>query len=122
MVNLEFLGIKCRHERVSINEDCAYCPDCGEYIEHRWYLARCSCCGVKRKAVAMGNGIISESDFCTNCGGLEIVIEELQSLNFIDISYAAVLKVSTKTPKINYTQVWINNTQNAGHALLGLLG
>ena len=66
----ELLGIKrkCRHEKVSPCEDFAYCPDCGELIENRWYITRCSCCGLKIKAVLKNGEVIPEEKFCHNCG------------------------------------------------------
>ena len=43
---------KCKHEHVTPDRDCAYCPDCGKLIKNEWYITRCACCGVKLKTTA----------------------------------------------------------------------
>ena len=108
---LTLLGIKkCTHERMSFNVDCGYCPDCGEYVENRWYLVRCSCCGVKRVAITRGNEILPKEHFCKNCGETAYYIEELKRLNIIDINYATVLRISPKPLKQNFAQAWVQET------------
>lgn len=110
---LSLLGIKkCTHERMSLNIECGYCPDCGEYVENRWYLVRCSCCGVKRVAITKGCEIMPAAFYCSNCGESGYYIQELKKLNFIDINYATVLKVVPKDVKVNYSQSWIKNEVN----------
>ena len=102
------LGIKkCTHEHMSFNTDCGYCPDCGEYVENRWYLVRCACCGVKRIAITKGTEIMPKEHFCINCGKEEYYIEELKKLNFIDINYATLLRVTPKPLKENFVQSWV---------------
>ncbi len=108
---------KCTHDKMNLNVKCGYCPDCGEYVENRWYLVRCSCCGVKRIAITKGNKIMPSELFCTNCGETGYYIEELKKLNFIDINYATLLKVSPKYPKNDYTQSWIQKTPPSIHLL-----
>ena len=50
---------KCHHDKVTPDKDICYCPDCGELIENRWYITRCSCCGVKLKAIVKDGKIIT---------------------------------------------------------------
>ena len=106
---LSFFTKKCAHEKIGYNVECGYCPDCGEYIENRWYLVRCSCCGIKRIAIARGCEIIPASNCCPNCGEKDYYIEELKKLNFVDINYAAVLKITPHAIKENYSQSWVEN-------------
>lgn len=47
--------------------------------------------------------------YCANCGESGYYIEELKKLNFIDINFATVLKVSPQYPKVNYAQTWVQN-------------
>lgn len=53
----------CHHENVRPDVDFAYCPDCGELVENQWFLIRCSCCGVKLKAIMKNGEIIPENRF-----------------------------------------------------------
>lgn len=97
---------QCHHEKVSPQEDVAYCPDCGELIENRWYIVRCDCCGIKLKAIYKNGEVISEEKFCHNCGSKHFTPEQVSKINCIDINYAVPVKVVI-TPKIEeYTQSW----------------
>lgn len=104
-----FLHKKCTHERLGYNVEHGYCPDCGEYVENRWYLTRCSCCGLKRAAITKGHEIMPAEYYCSNCGESGYYIEELKKLNFIDINFATVLKVCPQDTKENYIQTWVQN-------------
>ena len=48
---------KCSHDKISINADSAYCPDCGKLVHNEWYLTRCSCCGIKLKTTITNDKI-----------------------------------------------------------------
>ena len=99
----------CTHSKVKVDVDFAYCPDCGELIENQWFLVRCTCCGVKLKGMINKNGeIVPENHFCHNCGNREFVVERIDKINFIDISYAVLVKKVVNNPEYHYTQSWVN--------------
>ena len=82
----------CSHEKISPDVEQAYCPDCGKLIQNEWYITRCSCCGVKMKAMVKNGKIVPQHHFCTNCGSSEFSIEKLKKISFIDVSFAALIK------------------------------
>lgn len=83
---------KCTHDKISPDMEKGYCPDCGKLIQNEWYITRCSCCGVKMKAMVKNGKIIPQNHFCTNCGSHKFTKEKLEQINFIDINFAALLK------------------------------
>ncbi len=97
----------CNHTNVRPDADFVYCPDCGELIENQWYLVRCSCCGVKLPGIIKNGLIIPEKHFCHNCGAHDSTIERINKINFIDISYAVLLKAVVPNNSFNYTQSWV---------------
>lgn len=99
----------CQHSKVRPDVDFAYCPDCGELIENQWYLVRCACCGVKIKGVIKNGEIIPERNFCHNCGTKDFIIERINKINFIDISYAVLVKAVVSHNFANFTQSWVEN-------------
>jgi len=108
----ELLGFRhtCKHEHIKIDADFSYCPDCGELIENRWYIARCACCGIKLKAFVNNKGeIVAQEKFCHNCGSKGYVIERLIKLNFVDIQYAALVKTVVTKEQMNFTQSWVES-------------
>lgn len=108
----EFLKFnkKCRHDKVKVDADFSYCPDCGELIENQWYIVRCACCGVKLKAGFDKNGeIVSLEHFCHNCGSKGYVVERLNKINFIDIRYAVLVKAVVTKQMMDFTQSWVEN-------------
>ena len=97
----------CTHENVPLNTQFNYCPDCGELIENEWFLARCACCGIKQKAIIRNGEIIPELNYCRNCGGNEYTVEKLDSINFIDINYAVLVKTVVGEERAEeLTQCW----------------
>ncbi len=97
----------CQHSKISPDVDYAYCPDCGELIENQWYLIRCACCGVKLKGLIKNCQIIPEKNFCHNCGANDYVIERINKINFIDISYAVLVKAVVSHNHTRFTQSWV---------------
>lgn len=97
----------CSHINIHPDLDYAYCPDCGELIENQWFLVRCACCGVKLKGFIKNGEIIPERHFCHNCGANNYVIERISKINFIDISYAVLVKTVVKNKTYQYTQSWV---------------
>ncbi len=97
---------ECKHTKVSQQEDFAYCPDCGELIENRWYIARCKCCGIKVKAIYKGGKVISQEKFCHNCGGQNFEPEQVSNINCIDINYAVLVKTVVTQETEETTQSW----------------
>ena len=110
---------KCSHSKVKPEVDFAYCPDCGELIENRWYLVRCACCGVKLRGIIKNGEIVPEEHFCHNCGTREYVIERINKINFIDINYAVLIKSVVENSSYSSCQSWINpQTGYAGVKLI----
>ncbi len=98
---------KCLHEKITPNINHAYCPDCGKFVQNEWYITRCSCCGVKMKAMLHHNQIIPQYKFCHNCGSKEYTVEKINTINFIDINYAVLVKKEIEEElRFNSTQSW----------------
>ncbi len=103
---------KCTHEHVSINCDFGYCPDCGALIENQWYIVKCSCCGLKHKAIVKNGKIVPINNFCHNCGSEDYIVEKLETIDFININYAALIRKETKIQtKEKITQCWVDSTK-----------
>ncbi|MBO6087786.1 hypothetical protein J6P92_05510 [bacterium] len=112
----------CNHTHVSPEVDFAYCPDCGELIENQWYLVRCACCGVKLRGMVRNGEIVPEKHFCHNCGTREYVVERINKINFVDISYAVLIKSVVQNEDIDITQSWVDfKTPNYRPKLIGQL-
>jgi hypothetical protein len=64
MFLLRLFGFKtvCNHEKVAINLDFSYCPDCGKLIRNEWYITRCACCGVKERATIRNDEVVPEDE------------------------------------------------------------
>lgn len=104
---------KCRHNKVPIDTDICYCPDCGELIENHWYITRCKCCGVKERAAIFDGEIVPEGGFCSNCGSRAYNVERIEKIDCININYAIVVREIVK-PGINeYTQSWLDARQTS---------
>lgn len=103
-----FFNKKCSHDKVALNLDYAYCPDCGKMIKNEWYITRCACCGVKLKTTACNDEIMPQNNFCSNCGSHEFTVEKLEKINFIDINYAVLIKkaVENNLNTVETTQYW----------------
>jgi len=110
MLILEFFNKNktCSHSQVKPDVDYAYCPDCGELIENQWYLISCACCGVKLKGFLKNGEILPEKHFCHNCGTKDYVIERINKINFIDISYAVLVKAVVPNDEYSYIQSWVD--------------
>ena len=104
---------QCKHEKVTLDVECAYCPDCGKFIHNEWYLTRCSCCGIKLKTIITNDTIRPINHYCSNCGAEEYEIEKLPKINFIDINFA-VLRKRVKNDNLSKTpatcQCWQEKT------------
>lgn len=114
---------ECRHDNVSPDVEKAYCPDCGMFVENKWYLTRCSCCNIKRVSYSNFNMIRPVSKFCPNCGSKEYYMEELDHINFIDVNFAVIKKVeATKQGASARSQIWVDEKENQPQKLLGVIG
>ena len=60
LTNLFRLTKTCLHEGITPDMECGYCPDCGKFIENEWYITRCTCCGVKLKAMNRNGKIVPQ--------------------------------------------------------------
>ena len=110
---LNFFNKECKHEKFPADKDAGYCPDCGELIENQWYIVRCSCCGIKHKAIYKNGNILPADKFCDNCGGKEFIAERINKINFIDINYAVLIKKIITVDVQPFTQTWVNSTETS---------
>lgn len=108
-----FFGEKtCTHARMDLSKSFGYCPDCGALIENQWYIVRCSCCGIKQKAIVKNGKVIPVENFCHNCGCHDYVVEKLDNIDFININYAALIRKETKPQAQKVvTQCWVESTR-----------
>ena len=105
---------KCEHEKVPIDQDYYYCPECGELIENQWYLVRCASCGLKEIATVRNGEIIPVDAFCHNCGGKGYIIERIDKIDCININYAVLIKQAVNNEINEYTQSWTDAIQTSG--------
>ena len=102
---------KCQHEHITPDKKFGYCPTCGELIENEWFITRCSCCGVKLKAMLKNGHVVPQYHYCTNCGNTEFSIEKLEKINFIDINFAVLVKsIKHDTTLCKTTSFWQERT------------
>lgn len=106
---------KCQHNKVPLDTDIGYCPDCGELIENHWYITRCGCCGVKERATIRNGEVVPEAEFCPNCGGKAYKIEEIEKIDCININYAIVVREIVKNEINEYTQSWEDAMQTSNY-------
>ena len=106
---------KCQHNKVPLDTDIGYCPDCGELIENHWYITRCGCCGVKERATIRNGEVVPEAEFCPNCGGKAYKIEEIEKIDSININYAIVVREIVKNEINEYTQSWVDAMQTSNY-------
>ena len=106
---------KCTHDKLPIEDDIGYCPDCGELVENHWYLTRCACCGVKLRTTIRNGEVVPEENFCHNCGCREYIVEKLEKIDCININYAMVLREVVKNEVSEYTQSWQEVIQTSGY-------
>ena len=97
---------KCLHNKVLPNVESSYCPDCGKLIKNEWYIARCSCCGVKLVAKINGDEVVPLNRFCAICGGEDYSTENLDQINFINVNYAVLIKREVEMNNNVITQCW----------------
>ena len=100
---LPSFSVKCTHDKVRPDVEQAYCPDCGKLIKNEWYITRCSCCGVKMKAMVKNGQIVPQEHYCSNCGGEDFTVEKVEKINFIDINFAALLKTEAEDEVVGCT-------------------
>ena len=99
---------ECFHNKIPLEVECAYCPDCGELVENQWFILRCACCGVKVRAMIRNGKIVPLDKHCTNCGMSDFNVEKLDKVNFINVNYAVLLKKAVKSESFNFTQSWVD--------------
>ena len=113
---------QCAHDKVTPDKDCAYCPDCGKFIKNEWYITRCSCCGVKMRAVIKNGEVIPQNHYCSNCGSKEYTVEKIPQINFIDINFAVLKKVVLENkPEFTMTSCWEEKTPDKPKLLVQYL-
>lgn len=109
------LNRECMHDKVPLDGEYYYCPDCGELIENQWYLVRCSSCGLKEIATIKGGEIVPVNNFCHNCGGKEYTVERLKKIDCININYAVLVKSIVHNEANEYCQSWVDSIQTSGY-------
>lgn len=102
---------ECHHNKVPIDVEEAYCPDCGALIRNKWFLLRCSCCNIKRTSHIEYEKIVPDTKYCPNCGGTDFYIQELDNINFIDLNYAVLKKIIIPQNQKTTRQIWIENEE-----------
>lgn len=102
---------ECKHSRVRIDVDEAYCPDCGALIRNKWYLVRCTTCNIKRTAHLEYGLIKPDTKFCPNCGGTDFYLQELDKISFIDVNYAILKKTVIQQGTHTTRQIWIEEEE-----------
>ncbi len=112
MLLINLFTKKCCHEHIAPDVDKAYCPDCGKLVKNQWYITRCSCCGVKLRAVVKNNRVVPQSNYCTNCGSSDFNVEKLEKINFIDINFAVLVKqeLDECSNCMKTTRLWAEKT------------
>jgi hypothetical protein len=118
MFNFRKTTSSCRHERITLDKKSGYCPDCGEYVENKWYITRCACCGVKQKTMVMRGKVAADTRFCRNCGSSSFTVEELDEIDIVNINYAVVLKQVPESKKQSIIQTWIEENTFTSMKLL----
>lgn len=108
---LPSMSTKCNHDKIRPDVEQGYCPDCGKLIKNEWFVTRCSCCGVKMKAMVKNGEIVPQEHYCANCGSEEYSVEKIEKINFIDINFAALLKTEVTEERFcNTTKCWQERT------------
>ena len=108
---LPSFSFKCKHDKVRPDLEQCYCPDCGKLVRNEWYITRCSCCGVKMRAMVKNGQIVPQEHFCSNCGGEEFSVEKVEKINFIDINFAALVRTEVEEMKVcSTTKCWQEKT------------
>lgn len=98
----------CKHDKVTLSIKAGYCPDCGDYVENRWYISRCNCCGLKQKSHIRFGKIVTDEKFCKNCGSNAFIYEELNNLDIVNVQYAVSLKNVIAVKRNSFIQTWID--------------
>ncbi|MBO6256945.1 hypothetical protein J6N69_02785 [bacterium] len=106
---------ECAHDKVPLDADYYYCPDCGELIENQWYLVRCASCGLKEIATVKNGEIMPIDNFCHNCGSREYTVERLEKIDCININYAVLVKAIAKNQAEEYSQSWVDTIQTSNY-------
>ena len=116
-------SVRCTHDKVRPDVEQAYCPDCGKLIKNEWYITRCSCCGVKMKAMVKNGDIVPQEHYCSNCGGEDFSVEKVEKINFIDINFAALVKTEIKDEQFScsITKCWQERTDEQPKLLVQYL-
>lgn len=113
LYNLFNFKQKCTHDKVAIDVESSYCPDCGSLVYNEWYITRCSCCGIKLKTIISNDKICPINHYCSNCGSNKFEIEKLSKINFIDINFAVLKKKCSQNNFLNVPttlQCWQEKT------------
>ena len=116
------INTKCSHDKIRPDMERGYCPDCGKLIENEWYITRCSCCGVKMKAMVKNGVVVPQNHYCSNCGGENFKVEKVDKINFIDINFAVLVKKEVDEEKFcSTTRCWQEKTSEKPKLLVQYL-
>ena len=113
---------KCTHDKIRPDIEQSYCSDCGKLIKNEWFITRCSCCGVKMKAMVKNGEIVPQEHFCSNCGADAYSVEKIDHINFIDINFAALVKTEVEEELFcSTTKCWQERTSEQPKLLVQYL-
>jgi len=113
---------KCTHDKIRPDVEQGYCPDCGKLVKNEWYITRCSCCGVKMKAMLKNGEVVPQEHFCSNCGGEDFAVEKVEKINFIDINFAALVRKEVQEEHFcNTVKCWQERTNEQPKLLVQYL-
>lgn len=110
--------LSCKHNKITPNMKSGYCPDCGKYVENKWYVTRCKCCGIKQKSLVRNGKIITDTKFCRNCGSHTFTVEQLERLDIVNVNYAVALKHVILSERKNIIQTWVEQNNYPAMKLL----
>lgn len=99
----------CHHEKISASIKSGYCPDCGEYVVNRWFIARCPICGKRHVTVVKKGKPVPSEKFCANCGCTDFIVEEIEFPDIVTINYACYISEIVKQPSVNTINAWVEN-------------
>ena len=108
-------SVLTKNDKVPLDEDIGYCPDCGELVQNHWYITRCGCCGVKERATIRNGEVVPEESYCHNCGSKLYRVEEIEKIDCININYAIVMREIVQNEITEYTQSWLDAMQTSGY-------
>ncbi|MEW5821853.1 MAG: hypothetical protein AB1782_16785 [Cyanobacteriota bacterium] len=89
--------VKCKHKKITSSNKLSFCPDCGERIELKWFVAECSTCKTQRETCLFFGKPFSLKNKCPVCNSQSYKIIKVNTLNAFKSTNFALLKNEIKT-------------------------